>query len=88
MRGVPIKLKFDEIIRSALETDENVNISDDVQLLRTGTFRHPNFGEISVTKAMLESMVVNFDNKVRGIDIAIVCDSIHMIGGPPNDHAS
>jgi phage I-like protein len=42
-----------------------------VQLLKTGKFYHPEYGEINITPKYLESMVQNFSDKVRGVDLAI-----------------
>lgn len=42
----------------------------DVQVLRIGRFNHPKYGEFEITKQTLIEMKENFDNKVRGVDIA------------------
>ena len=42
-----------------------------VQILKVGTFHHPNYGKFEITKEILENMVANFHENVRGIDIAI-----------------
>lgn len=42
-----------------------------VQILRCGTFNHPEYGTFEITKETLLSMQKNFDAKVRGVDIAI-----------------
>lgn len=39
------------------------------ELLREGSYKHPAFGVIPVTKALLLSLKENFDNNVRGIDV-------------------
>lgn len=70
-----IAIKFNEDdVRNIIERQgdsHNAFVPDRVQLLRTGTFYHPTLGEINVTADMLQSMVVNYENKVRGVDIAI-----------------
>lgn len=45
-------------------------ISDDIQLLRVGTFFHEG-KPIIVTKKDLKTMIVNFDEGVRGIDLML-----------------
>ena len=71
-RFLPLPIKFDEKATQVLESDPNSkNIPYRVQLLRTGTFYHHQMGEIKVTSEMLKSMIQNFTNRVRGIDLAI-----------------
>lgn len=41
-----------------------------VQILRVGKFNHPKYGEFEITTLILAEMKENFDNDVRGIDIA------------------
>lgn len=41
-----------------------------VQVLRVGKFSHPKYGEFEITSATLAEMKKNFDDKIRGIDIA------------------
>lgn len=43
----------------------------DVQLLKLGVFTHPQYGDLEVKLSDLQSMVKNFADKVRGIDLAI-----------------
>jgi len=77
-RHPPIEIKFKEnfneidAVRNVIEGSPNsVPVPEIVQLLRTGIFHHPQLGELKITPEMLSSMVVNFNNKARGIDIAI-----------------
>lgn len=42
----------------------------DVQILRVGKFNHPKYGKFEITPKTLAEFKQNFDNKVRGIDIA------------------
>ena len=42
-----------------------------VQILRTGTFTHPDYGTFDITSEVLRSMKRNFDDKTRGVDLAI-----------------
>lgn len=44
---------------------------DRVQVIRTGTFTTPEYGEFTITREHLLSMKRNFDAGVRGIDLAI-----------------
>lgn len=43
----------------------------DIQLLRTATIYDSRYGAVEITKAMLDKMVINFDEKVRGIEIML-----------------
>lgn len=72
LRSVPIQLQLDELTKKVLESDlDSIKIADEVQLLRTGKFNHPQFGELEIKSEMLLSMVKNFNEKVRGVDIAV-----------------
>jgi len=46
-------------------------ISPLVQILRTGEFSHPDYGHFTIDKNYLLSLVSNFKNKVRKIDLAV-----------------
>lgn len=48
----------------------------DIQILRTGKFNHPRYGEFEITTKTLSDMIRNFTSKVRGIDIAL--DYFHL----------
>ncbi len=71
LRFFPIEIKFDEVTAITDADLDSIKIAETIQLLRVGVFHHPKLGELPITKSMLKSMVKNFDNKVRGIDIAI-----------------
>lgn len=43
----------------------------DVQVLRVGKFNHPKYGEFEITTKILSELKQNFDNKVRGVDLAV-----------------
>lgn len=42
-----------------------------VQILRVGNFSHPEYGKLSITKDILNTMVKNFNDKVRGVELSI-----------------
>lgn len=42
-----------------------------VQVMRTGQFKHPEYGNFTITKEHLDGFVKNFKDGVRGIDISI-----------------
>ncbi len=66
VRGVPQTIRFDD------NTAGNPQpIPADVQVIRTGTFNFGPQGELTITTDMLRSMVKNFTDKVRGVDLAI-----------------
>lgn len=72
IRFLPQEIKLDEYsVKAILENDTSARIAEEVQLLRTGNFHHPILGELKVTRSMIEQMIRNFNNKVRGVDIAI-----------------
>ena len=48
----------------------NANISDDIQILRVGTFFHEG-QTIEITKKHLKSMIENYKKNVRGIDLML-----------------
>ncbi len=62
-----------------LKLSEGINVegyevgADDkeIQLLRDGKFVHPTYGELLITDKTLELMKMNFDHRVRNIDISI-----------------
>lgn len=55
---------------SSVLLDETNSVSKDVQVLRTGKFNHPSYGEFEITSQVLSEMKANFDARVRGVDIA------------------
>lgn len=63
---VPIKL-------SDLGSGEALtrSLPKEIQLIRTGTYFHDKYGKIEITPDHLKKMVYNFNEKVRGIDIAV-----------------
>lgn len=68
---MPEKIYRGSPIRFADSSGFSGENTHDVQLLRVGTFTHPVYGDLEVKLADLESMVKNFNDRVRGIDIAI-----------------
>lgn len=46
-------------------------VSKRVQVMRTGSFKHPSYGKFSITKEHLDGMVKNFSENVRGIELAV-----------------
>ncbi len=64
LRSVPIKL-------SELSTTPESEVPAAVQLLRVGTFHHPEYGTFEITAQHLADMVKNWKAKVRGVDVAI-----------------
>lgn len=60
----PLEIKLSE--NPQLQNGDN----PPVQVLRVGTFNHPKYGEFTITTQTLSEMVKNFNDKVRGVDIA------------------
>lgn len=55
---------------SLLKLGEGDKVPNEVQVLRVGKFNHPRYGSFEITAQTLGEMKSNFDNKVRGIDLA------------------
>lgn len=47
------------------------NIPTTVQLMRTCTFFHKQYGRVEITRQLFSEMIANFENKTRGIDVMI-----------------
>jgi len=43
----------------------------DIQIMRTGKWNHPAYGEFEITKDTLKEVKANFDNNTRGIELAV-----------------
>lgn len=63
-RALPLSIKFDEASGASV-------VPPDVQIMRVGTFYSDEHGKLAVTSAMLQNMVKNFSERVRGVDLAI-----------------
>lgn len=57
---------FSEV--SKLETGSKIS---KVQILRTGSWSHPNYGDFSISEADLDEFVFNFNAKILGHDICV-----------------
>ena len=55
----------------------DANVSS-IQLMKAGTFKHAWFGKMVICEKMFSTMIKNFDDNVRGIDLSVDCD--HMFG--------
>jgi len=64
-RGLPLIIKLDEA------SSASSSIPGKVQVLRTGKFTHPEYGDFEITPEILLSMKKNFEGKSRGVDLAI-----------------
>jgi phage I-like protein len=43
----------------------------EIQIMRVGKWEHPEYGDVEVTRQTLKEVKKNFDDKVRGIDLAV-----------------
>lgn len=59
------KIKLSEISQGAFAPP------DKVELIRCGSFHHPQYGKFEITPDVLRSFKKNFDAHVRGIDLAV-----------------
>ena len=64
----PFKIEFNE------------GTPEKIQLMRVGSFFDERYGKVDITSAHLLSMMENFNNKVRGVDLAL--DFSHKSDGP------
>lgn len=64
MRTTPIQISLSE------NTPEDL-IPSDVQLMRTCTFYHKQYGKVDITRRLFDEMVENFEKGTRGIDVMI-----------------
>lgn len=69
----------DFVSAEVLEAERPVS---DIQIARTGTWEHPQYGRLEITEQTLQDFVDNFYRHVRGIDIAV--DQAHR----PEDGAA
>lgn len=53
-----------------IKLSDNNPVPRELQVLRVGSFNHPRYGLFDITSQVLAEMKANFDNKVRGIDMA------------------
>jgi phage I-like protein len=65
-RTVPIAIQLAET-----DSGKSNDAPNEVQIIRCGIFHHPIYGNFKITPDVLESMVKNFSENVRGIDLAI-----------------
>lgn len=42
-----------------------------VEIMRIGKWKHPTYGELEITDNTLENIIINFNDNVRGVNIAI-----------------
>lgn len=53
------------------EVNGNLEISEDIQIFKAGVFSYFEPGDMVLSKEVFAEMIVNFNNKIRGVDIAI-----------------
>lgn len=44
--------------------------NNEIEIMRTGKWKHPLYGNFQITDNTLTNIITNFDNKVRGVDIS------------------
>ena len=55
---------------SQIELAETGKVPNKVQILKVGKFKHQTYGDFEITTKTLSEMKKNFDDNVRGIDVA------------------
>lgn len=56
---------------TSIECNENNSVPTEIQILRVGKFNHPTYGFFEITSQVLAEMKKNFEDRVRGIDLAL-----------------
>lgn len=73
-RSLPSEVRFSEP-----KGDGKKPVAELVEVLRTGSFKHPEYGPFEITREHVLAFVENHKKKVRGIDIAV--DFSHQSDG-------
>ncbi|NOS67906.1 MAG: hypothetical protein HOO67_06135 [Candidatus Peribacteraceae bacterium] len=63
----------DQMEQSTIETVAGKKCSW-IQIMRTGEWRHPQYGEFSIQPSDILMFKENFEQNVRGVDIAVDCE--------------
>lgn len=66
-----IRFPAQEIRLTEAKDGKPVEVPKRLQVMRTGSFKHPKYGAFSIKKEHLEKMIQNFEGRARGIDIAV-----------------
>ncbi len=69
-----------ELNEFAWGVDLELTAGKPIQIMRTGTFQHPEYGKFSITPGDLEDIVQGFNANVRGQQIPIDVDHLHEKG--------
>jgi phage I-like protein len=68
IRGTAFSIALDEKLSGQNATP---HVKPRVQLLKTGDYTDPRYGNFTITKDVLSKLKSNFDNKVRRIDVMV-----------------
>lgn len=63
---------------SSISLSEKGSVPNKIQILKVGKFNHPSYGPFEITPVTLAEMKKNFDDNIRGIDMAF--DYFHESG--------
>jgi len=69
-----------ELNEFAWGVDLELTAGKPIQIMRTGKFKHPEYGEFAITPGDLEDIVQGFNANVRGQQIPIDVDHLHEKG--------
>ena len=65
------KVRFSGLVSlEEVQIGEQVTTTD-IEILRTGSWNHPEYGKFTVKEADLDQFISNFASNVRGVDLAI-----------------
>lgn len=76
-----VKLRY---LGDNLAFDETEKLNK-IQILRTGTWHHPQYGKFTITEEMLETMVTNFNEVRPKAPTELVVDFEHLSAGDVTD---
>lgn len=54
-----------------ISLSENENENKLIEIMRTGKWKHPTYGDLEITNNTLDNIIINFNDNVRGVNIAI-----------------
>lgn len=70
-KGSKDSMKASEDFYYIVSLSENENENNLIEIMRTGNWKHPAYGDLEITDNTLQNIIYNFNDNVRGVDIAI-----------------
>lgn len=69
--SVPLHMSYLGGLKFATDDETGEDNGCVIQLLRTGKWNHPKYGPILITEKTFDDIIHNFEENVRGVDLAI-----------------